>query len=145
MPAFRPLVTVLAAPALLLLTGCERPAPQVTVFSGPRSDHVEATCWSAEGARTTPEDCQVKADRVGSLTIAPGDTIGISVDQAAAEDGGWVPTIGDARLVPKPLTSTYHRFQLSERDLAAGQLELRIYAVDGEATRGLWVFRLRGR
>lgn len=49
-------LTALAA-ASLTLTACEKPAPSVSVFSGPRSIHSEALCWAFESDQLTPGDC----------------------------------------------------------------------------------------
>ena len=132
-----------AAGATLVLSGCEKPVPGVSVFSGSHVARAEAVCWAREDGGTVSQE-QCSTTTAASLGVAPGRTIGISVDKKVA-DAGWRPAIGTQYLVPRTLHDTYYRFAVGEQDLsAAGGLDLRVVAVDDEGanTRGLWVFKL---
>lgn len=133
----------LAGLAAAALAGCEKPFPGATVWSGTQSDFREAQCWSFDA--TEPLDapgCLEQRDNVGSVSVIPGSTVGISVDPKVAENG-WFPTIGDQRLTTNPLTTTYFRFSLSEQNLEK-PLELRVLALgeDRSKVRGLWLYEL---
>ena len=141
-----------------LLTGCEKPAPAVTTFSGSTSATVEAICWSfdvsepvdaktclaQQEGQSVGELADELQSKIGVIPVAADQTIGISVDPELKE-GGWFPIIGDSRLTADPVTSTYYRFQLTAAELRSGPIELRVLAL-GETPdqiRGLWTFKLQ--
>lgn len=130
----------LVAVGFLTLTGCDKPSPTVTVFSGGSSTLAEAQCWSRSDAPVNTAACSSE-DRVGSIKVRANQTIGISVDSKIA-DKGWLVAIGQSQLVRAPITKTYFRFQLSSADLASGPLRLQIVAIDktGKAPLGRWQF-----
>lgn len=134
----------LAVAALLPLAACQKPTPEVTVNSGSSTGHSQALCWNRTNATVSQGDCQASGN-VPTISVAPGQTIGISVDPAVA-DTGWIPAIGNQSLVGAPITSTYYRFALNEQNLQQ-PLELRVYAVvkgqQPQQQRGLWVFQLK--
>ncbi|MGA0208718.1 MAG: hypothetical protein ACO3YU_02505 [Candidatus Nanopelagicales bacterium] len=142
-------VTVVALAAAVLLSGCEKPAPGVSVFSGTTTEHRQAVCWAFESNALEPGDCaqelltQASAgDVVARIPVVPGDTIGISVDPSVAE-AGWTPVIGQQRLTTTPLDTTYYRFTYPDlQEVPADGVLLQIVAGRGESTRGIWVFRL---
>ena len=76
----RSLAIALVALSPLVLAGCEKPYPGVTVWSGTSSEHVEALCWQPkEIGGLTPKECaQDVRDAAGSgqgitaLEVAPG-------------------------------------------------------------------------
>jgi hypothetical protein len=129
---------------LTSLTGCDKPTPEVTAFSGRHSAQAQAVCWNPEPARVSAGDCQVVGSKAPTIEVVPGSTVGISVDKEIA-DSGWIPAIGNQRLTPGTLSDTYYRLALSESDLRNSPLELRIFAVAGSEsqTRGLWLFELK--
>lgn len=134
------------ATAALTLSACEKPAPAVTVWSGSSSDRAEARCWSSDATQTVNlSSCVAGGTGVPTLSVLPGQTIGISVDTVVAQDG-WYPTIGNQRLTAQPLTTTYYRFALSESDLAQ-PLQLRVLSLGqgGQQLRGVWLFELTRR
>jgi hypothetical protein len=146
----RTALVVLASTALALgLSGCDKPNPGASVFSGTTSTFQRAVCWSHDDqkldATTCAEDAIAKATAGGTVTTIPvvaGQTIGISVDPVVA-DTGWFPVIGGQRLTTQPITSTYYRFSYPGFDaVPADGLTLQVVAGDGAATRGLWVFKL---
>lgn len=140
---------VLGAAAVLLLSGCEKPAPGVSVFSGTSTEWREAVCWAFDAEALEPGDCAQELlteasarDVVARIPIVPGDTIGISVDPKVA-DAGWTPVIGQQRLTSTPLDTTYYRFTYPDlQEVPADGVLLQIVAGRGESTKGIWVFRL---
>jgi len=138
-----------AAAAGLLLTGCEKPAPGVSVFSGTTTEWREAVCWAFESSSLEPGDCAQDViteastgDGVARIPVLPGETIGISVDPKVAEQG-WTPVIGQQRLTSTPLETTYFRFTYPDlQELPADGVLLQVVAGRGESTKGIWVFRL---
>lgn len=152
-PATRLLLTAGAASVLLLaVTGCEKPNPGVSVWSGTTSQHTQALCWSADATQSVEaagcaRDVITKAREGGQIpeiSVIPGDTIGISVDPKVAANG-WIPEVGSEPLATTPITSTYFRFTFPDlQSVPAEGLELRVLA-SGESNndlRGLWVYRL---
>lgn len=145
----RPVLAALAALLVLPLAACTKPSPGVSVTSGTSTAHAQAICWSFDGAPIDAATCGADVIKqaedsggVKRVTTLPGQTIGISVDPVVA-DGGWFPAIGGQRLVQEPITSTYYRFQYPNlQELPAGGQSLEIVAVNGDSTRGFWVFAL---
>ena len=144
--------------SLLALTGCDKPHPNATVFSGSNSVTRAAICWSPDANRTfTDSECLVQvadgklsaqavaelADYLEPIPVKPAQTIGISVDPEIA-DAGWTITINSRPLNSQPISTTYYRFALSERDLRRGSLEMRVFAAadDQKSQRGYWLFEL---
>ena len=139
----------LTVSALLLLSGCTKPLPNATVFSGSNSQNRQATCWAFESDELGTGDCAqdliaqaASGDAVSVVSVFPGDTVGISVDPAVAETG-WFVVLGDKRLNANPITSLYYRFTCPETQVipAEGEL-LQIYASTGVGARGIWIFKL---
>lgn len=152
-PAARLFLTTGAAGVLLLaLTGCDKPNPGVSVWSGTTSEHTQALCWSADATQSVEaagcaSDVITKAREGGEIpeiAVVPGDTIGISVDPTVA-DNGWIPQVGSEPLATTPITSTYFRFTFPDlQSVPAEGLELQVLA-SGESVndlRGLWVYKL---
>lgn len=138
-----------ASLALATLTGCTKPAPGATVFTGTQSAHREATCWAFNADTLGEGECAqeliaqaASGDGVSSLKVIPGDTVGISVEPVVAETG-WFPVVGNQRLTAEPITETYFRFTFPElQEIPAEGLLLQVVAGQGSNTRGIWVFKL---
>ncbi len=79
----------LAALALLTVTGCEKPAPSVTMVSGKKSVHAEASNYCGGRILTAVTDC-VKRSRPTVLETRQGDQVGIDVDRALTKRGWFV-------------------------------------------------------
>jgi hypothetical protein len=135
----------------LVLAGCEKPNPGVTVWSGTSSEHVPAACWQHEegeplGAADCAQDVVERARQgtgVTTIDVRPGATVGISVDPVVAE-GGWSVQIGGQALATG-LTETYYRFSFPQNISAGGEgfvMEITAQAEAGTGNRGLWFFRL---
>ncbi len=144
----RALAVPVALVGVLALSGCEKPAPGVTVVSGTDSAHRAALCWSFDGeplsAQTCAQDVVTQALEgadVARIPVIPGNVIGISVDPVVA-DAGWFPVIGSQRLTQQPITSTYYRFTYPDlQEVPADGVSLQVVA-GNDGTRGLWVFQL---
>lgn len=136
----------LAAAVLVSLTACDKPKPEVTVFSGARSVHAPAECWM-DGAGA----CSVNAQSVPTeLTATSGATLGISVDSDVAE-AGWRPVFvingQEQNLTTGFLHRRYWKMAYPEvalTSLAGAPLQLVVYAVtdDQKSVRGYWNFSL---
>jgi hypothetical protein len=146
----RPLAIALVALSPLVLAGCEKPNPGVTVWSGTNSEHAAALCWQfEEGAPLGPRDCaQDVLERASAgegitrLEVTPGSTVGISVDPVVAE-GGWAVQIAGQTLA-SDLTETYYRFTFPEQVATGGTgytMQI-IAAAEPTGARGYWFFQL---
>jgi hypothetical protein len=146
----RSLAIALVALSPLVLAGCEKPYPGVTVWSGTSSEHTEALCWQPEeqGGLTAKECANDILETAGSgqgitaLEVAPGATVGVSVDPIVAE-GGWSLQIAGQTLATG-LTETYYRFTFPEQVAAEGPgytLQV-IAAARPNGARGYWFFQL---
>ncbi len=133
--------------AALTLTGCEKPAPGITMFSGSSSIRSEALCWAFDSDQLDPGECadeilQGRATEGAQLlAAAPGNTVGISVDPVVAESG-WNIVIGGQSLSETPLTTNYFRFTLP---LQLGSQVLPVQIVSGQNSqiRGVWIVGLQ--
>lgn len=143
------LAGILGATLVLGLSACEKPDPSATVFSGTTSKWKPATCWAPEGSTIDVDACakeivQSTSDgaTLPAIPVAPGDTVGISVDPVVA-DAGWQPVINNESRSGGPVTSTYYRFTMPEQSsLPADGIVLQIIAGTSGNLRGVWLFRL---
>lgn len=146
-------LVAVAALTPILLAGCEKPKPGVTVWSGTSSEHVEATCWQFDdpgslSANDCAQDLLQKAGQgegITRLEVAPGDTVGVSVDPVVAEHGWSVQIAGQT--LAAGLTDTYYRFTFPESVATEGPgytLQV-IAAAQPSGTRGYWFFQLLPR
>jgi hypothetical protein len=146
----RSLAIALVALSPLVLAGCEKPNPGVTVWSGTSSEHAEALCWQPKelGGLTAKECAEDVLATAGSgqgitvLEVVPGETVGVSVDPVVA-DGGWSLQIGGEALAAN-LTDTYYRFTWPEQraDNPSGYTLQVIAAAKPNGARGYWFFQL---
>jgi hypothetical protein len=138
-----------------VLSGCDKPAPGATVFSGTRSANRQAICWSPDADQTvSQDDCSITLestdgfnqqliDKVPIIPTAPGDTVGISVDAVVAESG-WRVSINGRPLSREPITDKYFKFTMPPQPLRRGDAQLVIQAMtsSGDGVRGNWIFGL---
>lgn len=133
---------------LFSLSACEKPNPGATVWSGSDSKHREAVCWTDQDA-ITPENCTQNivelAQRnpdIAAIAVLPDQTIGISVDPKVAEFG-WYVAIGGQRFNDEPIYETYYRFTFPKVSIPQTGYDMQIISQGkGNATRGIWVFKL---
>ena len=152
----RLLRVVVAGALVAVVSGCQAPAPAVTVFSGSTSDHREAVCWSADSTQVDLKQClsvaRDDAQRrdelqagLGSVPVRSDATIGVSVDPEVAERG-WYVTLGTNRVNVEPIRDTYYRLSLPAAIVEQGDsVPLYVLSVDGDqtdVTTGVWTFEL---
>lgn len=129
-----------------VLAGCEQPSPAITVFSGTSSVRASALCYAFDAPTLEPGQCAreiISGDSTGdapSLTVRPGNTVGISVDKAVAKSG-WVISVAGQQLVGEPLTETYFRFTFPNQQLPERGFALQVLGGEDEL-RGVWAVRL---
>ncbi len=92
----RTFATALSVGALLLLAGCEKPTPGVTVVSGGTSVHTEATTFCRDGQSVEQRNCVENTDRNPVLRVQQGALVGIDVDKDLSEHG-WFLYDADAK------------------------------------------------
>lgn len=135
------------APALVI-AGCEKPHPSVSLWSGTKSVNAEAACWNNDPARVGAKDCLAELQTLASsgatlaaLPIRSNGSLGISVDPELAESG-WTATIAGQQLTQTPVTETYFRISLpSELPQQDFLLTVAANAPKG-GNRGVWLFKL---
>jgi hypothetical protein len=146
----RRIALAVAVLATVSLTGCEKPYPGVTVWSGTTSEHVQALCWqpNAAAALSAKECAQDTLEQAAGgaqltpITVAPGNTVGVSVDPVVAENG-WGITVAGSELVTG-LTDTYYRFTFPEQGASSQTgYPLQVTATGmGGGARGYWFVKL---
>lgn len=139
----------LAAMAGLVLSGCQKPPPAISVWTSGQSSQVTPLCWAFESDDQKLGGCDQEtlrsnlADDTNVIEVAPGNTVGISVDPDVAE-AGWTPIIDGNPLANKPLTTTYFRFTYPLVAPETGA-PLQVVAGQGTSPRGVWSVRLLPR
>jgi hypothetical protein len=86
----------LAAAAVVALTGCERPAPIVTVVSGSTSEWKEADVFCFEGQSPEAGDCAQRSTETPRIPVTPGERVGVDVGKEVRERGWFVALSGPA-------------------------------------------------
>ena len=131
------------AVAAVVLSGCQKPSPAVTVQSGARSVHRQAQCWAySEQGAISSATCTPSSGSAGQIIVSAGATIGISVDPTVAQNG-WYPLIDGTLLVRSPLRTTYYKTALDNTQLTSDRLlTVTALAADGRSVRGVWNFVL---
>ena len=83
------LVAASATFALAALTGCEKPAPIVTLVSAGESVYSEAATFCFDEDQTLDDGgCAERNDEVVEISTRPGEIVGVDVAKALA-DRGW--------------------------------------------------------
>jgi hypothetical protein len=129
-----------AALSLLILTSCEQPTPSVTLQSGSRSVHDEATVYIRDGKQTRGSaSAKVLKVRAGAL-------VGIDVDSTIA-DHGWAVHIttpgasGKGTATVDSPTLKGHHFSFN---VGSDTTQVVISEVgEGATPMGLWFFTLQ--
>lgn len=87
-------------------------------------------------------DSALNDPRVATVSIRTDQTVGISVDPDVAASG-WYVAIGGQRFNDAAITDTYYRFTFPKVSIPEGGYDMQIIAQGkGNATRGIWVFKL---
>ena len=74
--------------ALGALSGCEKPAPLVTLVSGDQSVYSEAVVYCfEEDATLETDECAQRAEGPTRLEVRPGEQIGVDVGKDLVERG----------------------------------------------------------
>lgn len=146
MPA-RPAAAVAGGALLLVgLTGCQQPTPGVTLSSGTRSVHMEATTYCRAGQSPAKQDCVEHLSRVAEIKVKQGDQLAIDVDKSIAEHG-WILVLPAGN--QRSDVQDEHHFAYTPDFSAAPFIDLEVrsldHVADDAATTGIWKFRLRER
>ena len=110
----RRLPFVLAALALLSVTACEKPAPQVTVVTGGRVINVDASRYCHDQCRDYP-DAELK-----EIKVRGDSQVSIDVPKRVAERG-WTLLIGDRPQFARPLKESHYSLSIPIIPQEAGQ------------------------
>ena len=135
--------------AALALTGCEKPAPIVTVVSGTTSEWKEADVYCFEGQSLTDDQCVQRAEEPTRIEVSPGDRVGVDVDEDVVERG-WYLELGGAggegEVQASDIQLERHYFAFTAPALGPDGLRLTVKAVGEDGPRGPhsgeWVFEL---
>lgn len=151
-PRRRLLVTASAALALGALTGCEKPAPIVTIVNEGRSIYKEANAFCFEGQSFVESDCAVRDTSVGSLAVVGGQSVGVDVSKEVEERGWFIELSDPANPGQEPQRSEVqdgHYFTFTAPNLPQGSallLTVRTLAEEAqEQVSGEWQFELTAR
>lgn len=148
-PRRRLLAALTAGLAVASLTGCERPAPIVTVVSGTTSEWKEADVFCFEGQSVEDGDCAERADGPTVLEVTPGQQVGVDVSKAVV-DRGWFlelsPPEGQGQPQQSEVFEDQHYFGFTAPSIGEQGLRLTIRTLgeQGEqgAPSGEWTFDL---
>ena len=151
MTACRRLLAVASAGlAVAALTGCERPAPIVTVVSGTTSEWKEADVFCfEEGATFGDDECVQRASGPTRIPVEPGRQVGIDVSREVVERGWYLElgsTSGQGEAQQSPVQEDKHYFAFTAPQIGPEGLRLTIRSLGGESGQGEptgeWVFDL---
>ena len=145
----RLLAAVSAGVAVASLTGCERPAPIVTVVSGTTSEWKEADVYCFEGQAAGSEDCAERAEGPVELKVSPGQQVGVDVSKAVRERGWFIQLsslTGEGEPQQSEVFDDQHYFAFTAPALSSAGLRLTINTIgpEGQAgpPSGTWTFDL---
>ncbi len=124
---------------LVLLVGCDKPAPGVTIVSQGQSVRAEAARYTFNGKARTYSRPNV------TLSVREGAVLGIDVDKQVA-DAGWAVKVGDQQ-VTDVLKDKHHTTVTVPPLGTSGAATLVVGEVPraGQEASGLWIFTLRRR
>lgn len=137
-------LTAAVAAVGAMVTGCEKPPPSISVWSGTESLNTGALCWAGDSSSLTPRQCAQdilggsRSDGVPTLATQPGNTFGISVDPVVAE-AGWQIRVDGQPVVRQTLETNYHRLVYATPDQP---ITVQIVAGRDAEIKGVWLVRL---
>jgi hypothetical protein len=146
-PRRRLLTALTAGVAVVSLTGCERPAPIVTVVSGTTSEWKEADLYCFDGQSLQNDECVQRAEGPTVLEVKPGQQVGVDVSKAVVDRGWYVELAqpgGDTQPQQSEVFEDEHYFAFTAPSIGEGGLRLVVRTVgeDGQTDSGEWLFDL---
>jgi hypothetical protein len=144
----RLLAAASATAALVALTGCEKPAPIVTLVAGGESVYTEAATFCFEQDVTLESgECAQRQSSLTPLSVRGGEVVGVDVDKEVAERG-WQLELqdpNDPQGTQRSPTIDDHYFTFTAPGLQpGGRLLLTVRTVDAQdAPTGEWQFELQ--
>jgi hypothetical protein len=143
----RLLAAASAAAAVVALTGCERPAPIVTVVSGMNSEWKEADVYCFEGQSLGSDDCAARSSGPVRIPVVPGERVGVDVSRDVVERGWFVELAGpDGQPQQSEVQEDRHYFTFTAPNVGPGGLRLTVRTVGEEGPQGEpsgeWTFDL---
>ena len=145
----RLLAAVSAGVAVASLTGCERPAPIVSVVSGTNSEWKEADLFCFEGQAFESGECPTRDEGPTRLPVSPGQQVGVDVSKAVVERGWFIELSapgGDGEAQQSEVFDDQHYFAFTAPQLTEQGLRLTIRSVgeqgEGGPPSGEWTFDL---
>jgi hypothetical protein len=149
MTARRLAATLSAVAAVAALTGCERPAPIVTVVSGTHSEWKEADAYCFDAGQSLEQGrCPVRDDEPVRIPVDGPGVVGIDVSKDVVERGWFVELVGpNGQPERSQVFVDRHYFPLNlSQGLPPDGLLLTVRSVGGgadpEAATGEWTFQL---
>ena len=139
---------LIAAVSLVALTGCQQPTPLVSLVSGGRTVHSEASVYCFAGQSAEKQNCRTPQTRPTVLRVKANAPVNIDVSKPLAK-AGWVVILPGEDADPKnDRTSgklTSHYFSLGSPQLS-GPLRVEVRMLNhgrtDVATVGNWEFVL---
>ena len=146
MPARRRLLAAAStALALAVLTGCEKPAPLVTLVSGGQSIYTQANTYCFEEGQTIDSgECAQRAQGRTRLEVRPGELVGVDVGKDLVERG-WRIRLGNDEnpANTSPVIQGRHYFTFDAPGLPEEGAPFMVSTVDEQdAMTGVWLFQL---
>jgi hypothetical protein len=146
----------LGAGVLLLVTGCQKPSPSITLVSSGHTTHFEAQQWCRDGkVLNGGNECPGTGPTLLEIVRADGgDQVGIDVDSAVADAGWYVFNTETSQPVLGISHSHYRTFSVDfSRSKVAGVTQLEVRTVDHIPTNdtdvvkvtGQWVFQVAAK
>lgn len=145
MPARRRLLAASStALALAALSGCEKPAPLVTLVSGGQSVYSEANTWCFEEGQTIEGgECAERAEGVTRLEVRPGETVGVDVGKELVQRGWRVQLgTGEEQGNTSPVLEDQHYFTFEAPGLPPEGAPFTVVTVGEAGVSGEWRFLL---
>lgn len=137
----------LAALSLLVVAGCQKPAPIVTLVNAGHSVYTEATVYCFKGQSNAQGDCATRKTGTTTLAVKGGEPIGVDVAKELVKRS-WVIEVTDPGGKSEPQQSEVqkdkHYLSFTAPSLSDGKaLLLTVRSLgDGDQPTGEWRFTL---
>lgn len=136
---------------LAVLSGCEKPAPIVTLVNAGQSVYAEANVFCFEGQSDAEGNCSTREQGVTTLEVEGGQPLGIDVAKELS-DRGWVAFAADdsgqgsqepQQVIEVQREEHYAAFEMPRlRQGGALLLTVRALGPNDDGSSGEWRFRL---